>query len=299
MIASLLICGWAAAAEVSELEQWAQDQRLDTWWERVETQLQDPERRAHLVHQLQFESAWQRAFRDQRRPVVHLVDVVSEDEGWLGRPLGDADVDALERALRRYTGRRVRVELRTESAVYQQAFADHFRPVAGGVTVTATSYRSPTHDPAVPTLYTFAAWRDAEGTRVLVSASGGRVDEGAWVGSAARPIDDTNAWLYAHELFHSLGVLHHYASGLYRSVEAKADAEAFLVGSDCIMSAGYVGGLRVDREAPTTDATGRRRMADLACPICRFLGTGDHRSNRRWSRTYRREALWLAESRED
>ncbi len=293
MIGGLLISSWAAAAELSELEDWAHQHHLETWYDLVEEQLEDPARRAHLESQLALESTWQRTFREQRRPVIHLVDVVPEDDGWVARPLDRVDVRALEQALWRYTGKRVRVELRTERIVYQAVFADQMRQLSGALSVTATSYRSPTFDPAVPTLYTFAAYEDAQGTRILVSASGGRMDEGAWVGSAARPIERENAYLYAHELFHALGVLHHYASGIYRSVEAKARAEDFLVGSDCIMSSGYVGGLLQSGQRTAVDDQGRRKMSDNACPICRFLLSTEVRTNRRWSRKYRREATWF------
>lgn len=291
-----LILGAVMASELPDLAHWCGQHQLDGWWDQVDPDLQDPDRRKHLEHQLRLPSAWRDAFAATTRPVVHLVDVVPEDAGWTSRPLTDDDTQALARALRDYTGKRVDLQLRTETVTYRDVFADGFHERAFGWSVIGATYTSPTADPAVPTLYTFAAERDGDGTRVLVSASGGRVDQGAWVGSAARPIGPDNAYLYAHELFHSLGILHHYASGLYGSQEAKARASEFIVGTDCLMSAGYVGGFHRQRDQDLRDDKDRLRMIDAACPICRFLLAPEGPGTRRWSRRYRREALWLRES---
>ncbi len=291
-----LVLTVALADEVQELGEWARQQRLEDWWGLVEQDLQDPAKAQHLGHQLTLPSAWRAGWVASERPVLHLVDVVPSDPGWEARPLGEADAEVLARALRAYAGKKVDVLLRTETADHGVLFADHVRELPNGaVTIIGTSYRSPTADPDVPTLYTFAARTDASGRRVLVSASGGRVDEGAWVGSAARPIGPDNTYLYAHELFHALGILHHYSSGLYRSVEAKQRAEDFLVGTDCIMSANYVGGFLRQRDQDLLDDKNRLRMIDAICPICRFLLHPGGSSTRRWSRRYRRKAIWLRE----
>ncbi|GEM_PF-4856920 len=291
-----LALGLALAAELHDLEAWSHDHRLSAWWGLVAEDLEDPERQQHLVHQLTLPSVWRDAFAAADRPVLHLVDVVPADPGWQARPLTRADAQVLARALRDYTGKRVQVLLRTEHTRYGDTFEGDFRELPqGAISVTATRYRSPTADPAVPILYTFAARTDDQGRRVLVSASGGRVDEGAWVGSAARPIGPDNVALYAHELLHSLGILHHYAPGLYRSVEATARAQDFLVGTDCIMSANYVGGFLRQRDQDLRDAKDRLRMIDEICPICRYLLAPGGPGTRRWSRRYRRNAIWLRE----
>lgn len=268
---------------IEEFRAWLDQVGLEDWAAVVDEAEADPPRAAALLHELGFPSRWEAAVREQGRLELQLVDVQAPP-GWGAEPLTAADTRALTKALRRWTGLPVRIELKTmvvdPSTWRAEEQAGFVRYVPGVWTPELVGEG--------PWLTTYAVNRHPDGRKVLVSASGGLVDQGAWVGNSSRPIDARSASIYAHELLHALGHLHHYSSALYAPGSDRRDGRAHLFSTDCIMAAGYVGGEWYG--GPTADADGTPKMAPLLCPICRFRI--HPRPARPWARRYRAQALF-------
>ena len=284
-----------AHADTDDLMTWLHRRQADSWAAQLQADLADPGKAELLALQLADESRWRDHVAHTRHPVLQLIDVLPADTGWQSRPLTQADADALEAYLHQLLGVRFTIQLTTESVVYREAFADKFRAIPQGQVVTTSSYTSPSADPDLPILYTFGVLADETGQRVVASASGGVPDQRAMVGSAARPIAPGNRHLYAHELLHALGIRHHLRSDVYADPSNHDLAVEAVIGSDCIMTASYVGGVWDGDPAATTSADGYRKMLEAVCPLCRYLLSPRGRGTRRYLRWYMKNALWLEE----
>ena len=126
LVLLLMILSTATAA-TDALLSWLTASRLAPWADRIEADLEDPEKAKHLNIQLADDSAWRAYVVGERRPVVQLVDVLPADPGWESAPLTPADALALQAYLRAQTGVRFVVVLSTETVMYAEAFADRFR----------------------------------------------------------------------------------------------------------------------------------------------------------------------------
>lgn len=227
----------------------------------------EPDKQAQLLRELTAASAWEAA--SQAGLELQLVDVVPSDPAWRSEPLTRQDLRVLSRALRRWTGLPVHISLIVTPVDYEATWGDKVREIGAARVFTPGVWRPTQVDAERPWLTTYAAQYDAAGRRVVVSASGGQVDAGAWVGSTSRPIDDKHAEVYAHELLHALGHQHHYTPALYSPGADRGDGRPYLVSTDCIMASGYTSG-----------------MKPLLCPICRYRIHPTH--SRGWARRYRR-----------
>lgn len=227
----------------------------------------EPEKQAQLVRELTMASRWEAASQD--RIELQLVDIVPHDPGWKSTPLTRQDVRALTRALRQWTGLPVHISLIVVPMDHEARWGATARNVGAAKIYTPGVWTPEEVDPERPWLTTYAAQYDAAGRRVVVSASGGQVDAGAWVGSTSRPIEGKHAEVYAHELLHAFGHQHHYTPTLYNPGVDRSDGRPYLVSTDCIMASGYTAG-----------------MKPLLCPICRYRVHRSH--SRAWARRYRR-----------
>lgn len=229
----------------------------------------EPDKQAQLVRELTIPSRWEEGARV--RLDLQLVDVVPADPAWRSQPLTRQDVRVLARAIRRWTGLPVHISLIVVPVDHEAVWGGTVREIGAARVFTPGVWTPAEVDPARPWLATYAAQYDGAGRRVVVSASGGQVDVGAWVGSTSRPVDDHHAEVYAHELLHALGHQHHYTPALYNPGVDRTDGRPYLVSTDCIMASGYAAG-----------------MKPLLCPICRYRVHPAH--SRGWARRYRREA---------
>lgn len=275
---------------VEPFRAWLQEVGLSAWTAVLDHDLADPALARALTAELTLPSRWEARVIERGRLDVVLVDVLPSAPGWTATPLTPADAHHLQRALHTWTGLPVHVVLRGVSADYDTLWGATVREVQGHPLYTPGLWVPPDVDPDTPWLATFAAREDAAGRRVVVSASGGLPDRGAWIGNTARPMTASATELYAHELLHALGHGHHYAPGLYAPGADRRDGRPWLLSTDCILSVGYVGGTWRGGDDPRADDAGVPKMAPLLCPICRYRL--HPRPARAWARRYLRGELF-------
>lgn len=260
----------------------------------MESDFQDSGKKKHFDSQMNVAGTFLTYFQNTESPAIQLIDVLPSDSGWTYSALTQTDANTLEEFITENTGKSVDVQLTSVFVNYETEFAGYMTASGSNVFLICTYYTYDGVDPAIPVIYTFGVKYNAAGKRVIASCSGGMPDQYARVGSTSRPINDGNSYLYTHELFHSMGILHHFESDLSLSTLNKNLGSLFLYGTDCIMSYGYVtAGIQYSSSISDRDSYSRYRMKNRICPICRYLLNPHGADTPDYAESYEAEANWM------
>jgi len=238
----------------------------------IDEAILDEEKKLFLVEQLSVESEFLNYIKNTEKPRIQFVDVLPSNEGWSYVKITEDDRDYFQQYISSLIGKDILVELIVDYIDYEVTFSGNIISFPDWDTIIGTGYDYDDAEPGVPLLISFGVTHNASGKQTIVSASMGKKEDKAMVGSTSRdPITKDRAAIYAHELLHNFGMLHQYSNSLYDSSLNRNLGFNYLVGADCIMNDYGFGGYTDSDEEISYDSKNRVQKIHAVSPTIRYL----------------------------